>query len=137
MIGVVRPSRSKPAHLDAVDIRQPEIEHDQIRGLALDRLHRPLAAHRRQHLVPASAQQRRHRCENIRLVVDDEDSQRHVYISWVATGWPTPGMTIVKHAPPPAAFSPQTRPPSAASRPRVIASPIPLPAVLWRADVPR
>ena len=43
-----------------------------------------------------------------------------------------PGTTIENRAPAPGTFSAQTRPPAAASSPRVIDSPMPVPNVDWR-----
>ena len=68
--------RTSTAHLDAVDVRQAEVEHDEIRLVAFDRLERRASGHRGSDLVAARAQQRRHRADDVRLVVDDEDARR-------------------------------------------------------------
>ena len=72
------PVADQTAHLDAVHVRQPEVEDDEIGAVALDAAEGRAARHGGRHLVAARPQQRRHGRENPRLVVDDQDLQRHV-----------------------------------------------------------
>ena len=99
-----------------------------------------VALHRRQcrsaaasghDLVPARPQQRSHGADDVLFVVDDQDARGHVYCATV-TARVAPGTTSVNLAPAPGTFSAQTRPPTAASNPRVIESPIPVPNDAWR-----
>ena len=115
---------------------RPRSSTIEIRLVALDRLERRATAHRGQHVIAARPQQRGHGADDVRFVVDDEDARGHCYCATVAarTG---PGTTIVNRAPAPGTFSAQTRPPAAASSPRVIESPMPVPNDAWRAARPR
>ena len=115
---------------------KPEVEHDQVRLLAIDGLDRGAAVHRGEHLVAARAQQRRQRAEDVRLVVDDQDPRRHRQAS-LSTARVAPGTSIENRAPAPGAFSAHTRPPMAFSNPRAIASPMPVPGVACWAPRPR
>ena len=76
-IGMVEALPNRAAHLHAVDIRQTQIEHDEIGLVAIDRLDGRASRHRRVHVVAARTEQRRHGAEDVRLVVDDQDSRGH------------------------------------------------------------
>ena len=116
--------RSHPAaDLGTLEIRQPEIEDDQIGraiGSGLKRLH---AGPRDFDFVAAGPQQRRHRSLNRGLVIDEQDAGWRAHQTSAGSGLPartSAGTTIVNTAPPSGAFSPQTRPPAAATSPRTI-----------------
>ncbi|HKW85240.1 MAG TPA: cytochrome P450, partial [Burkholderiaceae bacterium] len=78
------------------------------------------------YLVAARTKQRHNRADDVRLVVNDENAGSHRYCT-TGTGRTAPGTAIENRAPAPGIFSAQTRPPSAASRPRVIDNPMPVP----------
>ena len=123
------------AHLDSVDVRQAQVQDDEVRLLPVDSFERGVTGHGVGHVIPASTEQRGQRADDVRLVVDDQDLGRHVQLA--RTGLVRPGTTIVNRAPAPGAFSPQTRPSAAVSKPRVMASPIPVPGTTCLAERPR
>ena len=124
------------AHLDAVDIRQAQIQHDEIGAVALHRRQRRTAGAGGHDLIPARPQQRSHGGDDVLFVVDDEDARRHGYCATV-TARVGPGTTSVNLAPAPGTFSAQTRPPTAVINPRAIDSPIPVPDAACREARPR
>ena len=94
------------------------------------------AGHRRQHLVAARAQQRRHRARGCsarrrRSGCAAAMLLRHRRRAHSARDRPS------RTCAPPGTFSAQIRPPAAASSPRVIDSPMPVPNVACRAARPR
>ena len=96
-------------------------------GCAIDGVERRVAGRRGGDLVAAPAQQRRHRRQDAGLVVDDQDACGHGVTPPRAMARVRAGTAMLKPAPRGATFSAQTRPPSAATRPRVIARPMPVP----------
>ena len=87
-----------PADLGSFEVRQPEVEDDQVRPVFVDRFHRLGAGANHVDLVTARPQQRRHRPLNRDVVVDEENSCRAIHRT-------SAGTAIVKRAPPSAQFS--------------------------------
>ena len=136
----VGPFADLTADVGAIHVRQPEIEDHEVRPLAFEGLERLAAAACHTDRVAARSQQRSGRTLNGHLVVHEEDVDRACHrlsSSSAAVVRVSTGMAIVNTAPPSAWFSAQTRPPSAASNPRAIASPIPVPNRRSRASTPR
>ena len=91
-------------------------------------------------VVAARAQQRDQRPLNGDLVVDEQDAgaRRHAVLRRRdAAGRAAAATAIVNCAPPSGRFSAQIRPSSAASRPRAMPSPMPVPIECRRASRPR
>jgi hypothetical protein len=73
--GGLEPPCPQPASdLDAFDVREHPVEHDEIGLVASDRLERSAAGRRLVHLVALVAERRRDGIDDRRLVVDDEDA---------------------------------------------------------------
>ena len=68
------------AHINAVHVRQTEVEHDQIRLVAFDGIQTRSPGHRRRDLVPARTEQGSHGAQDVGLIVHDEDTGRHILL---------------------------------------------------------
>src|SRR5439155_26459215 len=98
----------------AARVRQHEVEDHRVGRTHRRQRQRLLPRRRRVDLVAGAAQARLERAEDLRLVVDDEDT-RHARSASTKC--------------PPSPFSDQTRAPFTSAKPRAIASPRPAPRV--------
>ena len=128
-----------PADLGPLDVRQPQVEDDEIGSLRTDGRQRLFARCRDSNVVSSGPQERRERALNRRFIVDEQDSGglAHAVCSADAVGRLSAGTTMENCAPPPAQFSAQMRPCSAINMPRAIARPMPVPATRRAAPAPR
>src|SRR5439155_6548699 len=121
-----------PDHLDAIEVRQPEVEEDQVGAPLLEALQRLLAVLRRLDLEVVPREVRAHGPQDGRLIVDNQDARAggaaHARAPSSCAGVSAAsGNVNRKRAPPPGRFSAQMRPPCASTRPRTTASPTPVP----------
>src|SRR3954464_6782545 len=128
------------ADLQAVHVRQPEIENDEIRPVPPEEIDRLASGPGNRDRIPARAEQRRHRALNRQLVVDQKNMRRtshNASPSSTVAARLSAGTAIVTTAPPCGWFDAQMRPPSAATSPLAIVSPIPVPNRCSCASAPR
>ena len=73
MIGTAERARMPPAHLEAVDLRQHQVEHDEVERLLGEAVERLLAVAGRDHLVAVALERERQQGLDRLLVVDEQD----------------------------------------------------------------